>query len=514
MNSPASFLRAVLGAFAIASTAACAGHASGALPSGSASTSHRAQDAASTIKGVIKTEKYVVAAGKTVKVDGKLTIFATGSIEIAGTLEIPRGTEVAFFTPQFTVTGGITSAPALGDANVPPYAIDSIDACSLSVSNNGRVEIPAGDTLAMASTEADCDLTVDSYTGIRVDPAPMPSPLPGGQAVNGPNGGNIAIGIQAALTVIKQRAGSEPFGAFAPRDVNLGAPLIAGTAAAGSSGKTRYANATCFFDAGGNGGRGGSVSISAQRIKQVISTAQIIAGGGGDGGGSGFDLTICHTGGTPAIPRGAGVVAVESSGGDGGNIVIDTSMPSKIGTQTAGNGGAAGFTTGLNSAPSYCKMPPCSASLSDVELRIGKVGAHGTGGHTKVADGAYPAFTAQALGGEPSTGPGANFTLVYPVDMKPPLKGLTIVMMAFGIVTGTAPSSCGSPGAKGANGGTLHDDGAISSFKIDPYLPPAGIKSFSGGIGGNGTPAGSGGIGGFDDEHHKIGSNGAKGTLC
>lgn len=465
--------------------------------------------------GVVKTEKYVIPANKTVTVSGDLTVYATDSIEIAGKLVVPRGTSFAFFSPQFTLTGTISSASAIHPN--ARSAIDSIDACSLAIAGDGGIEISQGDDLYLASSEDQCDVTIGGFAGIHVDPPPSPTPEPGGEAVDGRYGGEILIGSKTATSVIKRRAGSEPFGALSPRHVDVQAPLVAGSGGQGSVGPTTFSGSTCTFGRGGDGGFGGGIEITAEQVNQLPGPdAQIVAGSGGDGGVSGSsDVAVCHSmGGLPGWNV-TSEVLIQSNGQSGGSISIHTSKGgSKIGVRTAGNGGSAGAAAIFGLFPPYCTTPgKCNSNGGNVLLNIGLNGKKGTGGNTKATDGAYAVFSATydaAVG----TGYGGSFSLGYPKILKPPIQGLKIILTGFG-VGGKPNSNCGMPNANGGVGGTLHDHGAIGSFVLDPFAQPGSTyTSFSGGAGGDGNPAGTGGAGGSDDEHHKIGKNGLTGATC
>ncbi|MBV8343588.1 MAG: PE family protein, partial [Candidatus Eremiobacteraeota bacterium] len=67
---------------------------------------------------------------------------------------------------------------------------------------------------------------------------------------------------------------------------------------------------------------------------------------------------------------------------------------------------------------------------------------------------------------------------------------------------------CGSPGAKGGNGGNLLYSDGVERQNFDI------LSGFNGGTGGAGTPPGAGGSGGRDNDGKKIGSNGSQGATC
>ncbi|MBV8332241.1 MAG: hypothetical protein JO192_05850, partial [Candidatus Eremiobacteraeota bacterium] len=101
--------------------------------------------------GVKRVKKFYVLDGLTEKVTHDLTVFATEGVDIAGTLEVPQGTRVAFYTPSYDQSGTIAYAGQSVPAKTP--VTDIISACTLIVHGGAGLTVPPGDSLALAASK-------------------------------------------------------------------------------------------------------------------------------------------------------------------------------------------------------------------------------------------------------------------------------------------------------------------------------------------------------------------------
>jgi hypothetical protein len=78
-----------------------------------------------------------------------------------------------------------------------------------------------------------------------------------------------------------------------------------------------------------------------------------------------------------------------------------------------------------------------------------------------------------------------------------------------GGIGGGGDNGCGGwAGGSGGNGGALHDGGLM------PFITTLDFNAFNGGSSGGGSPPGTAGIGGSNDEGTQVGVNGATGSPC
>jgi hypothetical protein len=506
---------------------------------------------AAKLGGIINTKTFSVPSGKTVTVARNLAVFASTAVTIAGTMNVPRGVSVAFFTPSFTIASTGSIVPT-ANVNYPGPTDDIVSACQIDVANVW--EVGAGDSLGVTSSVKrnakpghPCTAVFafngnDNHSSIVMDPG-----VPGGSDPHryiGQNGGWIVIGSPQAISVtqaLAKKNGHPTLRAFAPDVVTIDSLL-----AAGNGGKGQSDDPGTFSGGGYDfnpfaGGIGGSVQISAGTIGGT--TPHIAAGNGGSGGdlGLGFGDDYPYAlDGSQTSPNAASATLAMASGGGGGGIFVVAKTPKTI-WERAGDGGGSSM-VGINGAFSAgngwpqagipANAPPSGTSIGGsltLELALpGSKGPHGNNKPSKPKNGKYSAMQfdggwgtawinpaalpSPAPGTAAQGGKGGSFTVVPPPHIEiDQLKGygLSITILNYG-KGGTSVIVCGAavPGLNGGDAGALHDNGLFTYIKGLPY-------GFVGGQGSNGTPPGSGGTGGMNDEGKVLGAPGLAGaTSC
>ncbi|HZY98814.1 MAG TPA: hypothetical protein VFE36_04510 [Candidatus Baltobacteraceae bacterium] len=506
--------------------------------------------APASLGGIVNTRKFSVPSGKTVTVSRNAAIFASTAVTIAGTLKVPRGVSVAFFTPSFTIASTGSIVPVT-NAKYPGPTHDLVSACQIDVAN--LWEVGAGDSLGITSSVKrnatpghPCSVVLalrtlsGNQSSIVLDPG-----VPGGSDPHryiGQNGGWIVIGSAQAISLtqaLAKRDGHSTLRAFAPDVVTIDSLLAAGNGGKGRPDDLGTIGGGGYDFSPSAGGIGGSVQIAAGSIGGTMP--HIAAGNGGNGGdlAFGFDDYPYSLDGTLTSPNGISATLSMASGGGGGGIFIVAKTPKSI-WERAGDGGNPS-TIGANGTfaagsgwPQFAL--PANAPLSGtsiggsltVELALpGSKGPHGNNKPTKPKNGKFgnlafdggwgsawinisllptPAPGTSAHGGQ-----GGTLTLVPPPHItvdKLRAYGLAIDVFNFGN-GGPSELLCGAAvaGITGGNAGTMHDNGLFA------YMNHAGAPSFgfNGGQGSSGTPPGIGGPGGKNDEGATIGAQGAAG---
>ena len=523
--------------------------------------------AGATAGGIVNTKTWNVAAGKTVRVTKNLAVFASTSITISGTLVVPRGIAVAFFTPSFT----LAQYASIGTAKNGKYAgpvDDFLSACHIDLQSDW--EIGAGDALGVtSSTKQNANpkqpCTTRFGTSVRFDDG-----VKGGtdkKRPNGQNGGSLVIGTPDAIArsqALAKKDGHKTVKAFAPDVVEIDNPIQSGNGGDGKDDKTGTATADGYSFTGTNGGHAGSIEITTNKI--TGSFPSLIGGHGGNGGylaafffskptsasQQGYILN-----GSIAHPDGFDITLVQGAGGGGGSIFIKAKSWPKSSVWQPGNGGNPSQWTGAEiGVGSYSGCENCilagqglhglgagvgngTSNGGSAEIDLASVGKKGVGDRNdkpRAANGAYQPMQAEGgYGGAWTTGdfntgvPGGNggdLTIVPPKHIAiSSLKqfGLSIHVSQYG--NGNAgvywcPDVYGATGAgyNGGNGGHLYDNGLIDYITIATFGSSTSSKalsnSFNGGNGSGGQPPGSGGKGGSDDEGDVIGSDGLTGKPC
>jgi hypothetical protein len=537
---------ACLGIALLAAGCSNGSHAGAFSPQATLSGSDRIAVAPAGLGGIVNTKTFTVAAGKTVTVSRNLAVFASTAVSIAGTMKVPRGVSVAFFTPSFTIASTGTIVPVT-NANYPGPTHDLVSACQIDVGNVW--EVGAGDSLGITSSvkrnaKPGHPCSVHVAAGVDNNPTVVLDPgVPGGTDPHryiGQDGGWIVIGSPQAISLtqaLAKKDGHPTLRAFAPDVVTIDSLLAAGNGGKGRSDDTGTNGGGGYDFSPSAGGIGGSVQISAGSIGGAMP--HIAAGNGGSGGdiGLGFDDFPYPLDGTPTSANALSATLSMASGGGGGGIFIVAKTPKKI-QERAGDGGnpsAVGTDGTFAAGDGWPQLAvPVNAPLSGssvggsltLELALpGSKGPHGNNKPSKPKNGKYGllqfdggwgsawingnAVPTPAPGLSAQGGKGGSFTVVPPPHIEiDKLRGygLKIYLLNFGR-GGSSVLVCGAAvaGLNGGDAGSLHDNGLFQLMKGLPF-------GFLGGQGSNGTPPGKGGAGGTNDEGKLLGAPGAPGT--
>lgn len=551
--------------FAVAAIVLCSCRGGGALPPTFAPIGETpdATSAGATAGGIVNTKNWNVASGKTVKVTKNLAVFASTSITISGTLVVPRGVQVAFFTPSFTNAGTITTVK---NAKYAGPVDDLLSACHVNLQSGSRWEIGAGDAVGFTSSTKQNANSKQPCTLIFTAGPFLDAGATGGsdkKRPNGQNGGSIVIGTTDAVArtqALAKKDGHKTLKAYPPDVVQIDSTLQSASGGNGKDDKTGTATADGYSFAGTNGGHGGTIEITTTKI--AGSQPQLTAGTGGNGGqmATAFFSAASEYGtyklnGTAAHPNGYDITFVQGAGGGGGSIVIKAKSWPKSSVSRPGNGGNPSIFFGMKYGSGYydgCEncilagsgfgglgAAPGSGTSNggSAEIDLASVGKKGSGDRNDkpiAANGAYAHITAEGGYGGSWTqgyantgvtgGNGGDFTVVPPKHVAiASLKqfGLSITIGQYGngdsgfyACPDTPPAS--GAGYNGGNGGHLYDSGLMEFITIlsNGSSSSAPSSSFNGGNGSGGNPPGTGGKGGENDEGEAIGSDGNNGNAC
>lgn len=498
-------------------------------------------ESAPSIGGIVNTKTFVVKSGTTVKVSKNVAIFASGSVTIAGTLIVPRGISVAFFTPSFTLAGRIATAV---NKKWSGEVDDLLSACHVRIELAGSWTLGAGDNLGITSSvkprsnpKNSCTVSIDNPSASGIVLTPGTNGGTDKKRPNGENGGWIEIGSPQAIRATRALAKKDnhaKLAAYPPDQVTISGSLAAGGGGAGKSDNSgKMIGGTYTFKAT-NGGIGGSVHV----VAGTLSAAGIQAGSGGSGGQLMLDFSPSSIDGTLSSPDGKPLSVTMGAGGGGGAVQIAAKLAGSP-IACAGNGGSPspirsyylGNNVGIVAGDGFGGPPyPTTSGTStggDATLVLGAPGKKGPGSDgactSPPKDGAYtPIWFAGGRGSAwlsmyamPGAsvpgGTGGTLTIVPPkhVTMSSLAKyGLSFFVDAFG-TGGNSLIACNQvPGIPGGNGGTFHDNGLVR-FVSNRSGSYAG--GFNGGAGSDGSPPGAGGKGGEDDEGQHVGKNGPSG---
>lgn len=473
------FCRAALLAVLPLATFGCAGGGDGRGPSTGA-----------TLGGTINTTSYVLPAGTNVNVASNLTINASDSIEIDGSMTVSPGVTLTLVCPnKLTVKGSVKSAPsaagALKSAGVaaPRGVLGDVydwSAGGISVELGASV---TGDTIYMSSQPhglagALLPSTIDIAGIVKCNAGSLGNP--------GTNGGSVEIGTPAAIAA----AGGSL--TRMPDHVTIEGTVWGGNGGDGVDAVPAFSGLDVSGVAG-NAGNGGSVKIDASADIAITGDVK-----GGDGGVGGKCVLVAKNG-ISSRQKGGSVTATNGSGGNGGNVTL-TSPKSTGKTQ----GGNSGYSRDLDTTAGI--GGPAGAG-GDTTWNIAAVGSPGTGtlsgtqylGGSMLMFGGSGGASTDAL----SNGGSAGRILLRPSKLASLDK---VYLSEYAGGNGFNGCPTGQRGTNGGNGGTITTGGVAYTL-----LPGA----FNGGNGGNGTPFGSGGGNGFDlTKNVAIGVNGQPGNPC
>ncbi|HEY1977931.1 MAG TPA: hypothetical protein VGG89_15365 [Candidatus Baltobacteraceae bacterium] len=556
----------------VAASALSACRGGGALPQIPApafpATTSDVTPAGATAGGVVNTKNWSVATGKTVKVTKNLAVFASASITISGTLVVPRGIQVAFFTPSFTIVGPYGGIETTKNGKYAGPVDDFVSACHIDLQS--KWEIASGDNAGItSSTKQNANPKQPCIARFGVGIA-FDDGAKGGtdkNRPNGQNGGSIVIGTSDAVSrtqALAKKDGHKTVKAYPPDVVEIESPILSGNGGDGKDDNAGTATADGYTFTGSNGGHAGSIEITTSKI--TGSSPNLMAGHGGKGGtlaasfwsGIGYSSSNGYPlNGTPTHPNGYDITFVQGAGGGGGSIFIKAKSWPKSSMWQPGSGGSVSAFSGAEIGSGYygaCQncilagfglhglgaAPGSGVSNGgSAEIDFAQIGKKGTGdrndAHSRPVNGSYAAYRVEGgWGGNWSQGDlntgvaggnGGDLTLVPPKHIAiASLKqfGLSITIDQFGNGgPGTywcpdTPPATGA-GYKGGNGGRLYENGLIDYISIITYGSSTSSKdlskSFNGGNGSDGNPPAAGGSGGSSDEG-AVGQDGKTGNPC
>ena len=282
--------------FGIASLAAgCSGgsHTGAFTPQAIRNGSDRTVVTPAKLGGIVNTKTFSVASGQTVTVASDLAVFASTAVTIAGTMQVPRGVSVAFFTPSFTIASTGSIVP-LTNKHYPGPTHDIVSACQIDVAN--LWEVGAGDSLGITSSvkrnanpKYPCTVVFatrsesDNHSSLVMDPG-----VPGGSDPHryiGQDGGWIVIGSPQAISVtqtLAKKDGHPTLRAFAPDIVTIDSLWPPATAA--KDARTISAAAAAAVTVSTRRPAESADRFRSPRDRSAENLPHIAAGNGGSGG--------------------------------------------------------------------------------------------------------------------------------------------------------------------------------------------------------------------------------------
>jgi hypothetical protein len=475
---------------------------------------HRHAAAASVmlrLHGTKHVKSYHVGRGKTAIVTGPLTVEASGDIVVDGTVVLNTPGKVSLHAGgRLIIRGTIKPTPPAalprnGHSAAPPAgrgdgsAIDLAGQAGVTVLASGHISAGPGQPITIYSAGGK-PIDIAGKIGTTPGRASQSAAQPGGP------GGQIAIGFgfgeyAGVLTVRKGASiqGGAGGNGYTGTSAKIGTGAVNPCEGGAGSGP---AIATY---AGTDGGEGGDVRLYA---KKLVVAGTVKAGDGGKGGDAGTPNSPHPSGLDGGLMQGgADVNAQSGSGGHGGQYFAEVAgatgaaktaadeagyagnggVPGDI-FVSAGNGGPGcdgGQTSARLGAPGFPgvkgKQPKAKPVAGDVELDDGGIGGNGDSTNHRGGD-----------GGSVTIVPGFQYVKVNKKQKKvgPFINKVTIVSYGNG-----------GDGFVNCRGFTPQDGGrgGHGAFLSGPQL--ANIDhSFNGGKGGDGNPAGAGGIpGGSSD---------------
>ena len=461
------------------------------------------------ISGDINVANYVIPAGKTVTARGKLTLKATDQVQIDGTLLIDPTADVVIESPKITGSGTIgpgvealrrdksssqrsnKARNADGCGNPKPLVLITDEVSTEQVGN------PNGDVYVVSFTTG--PMLISNYVFSGRGKSSFETGLKDGCA-----GHDIEIGTAKARDYLSSRA---PGSGRATSSLDLRERLVAGL---GGEGKIDFGSGTTekWTAASGNGGKGGSITVTASGTVALTDRGRITAGDGGIGG----QISIVTKSGTTG-QKGQSLSATTGNGGRGGDAVVLAGAlidPDK--RVLSGVGGMAG------SASVVIGNGGAAAAGGDLTLVVGDFGEYGKG-RTSGRDVVAVASVKGGNGGDSDEpllagGAGGKMVVMSPSGGMADIKQLLIEDAFNG---GKGYEGCTKTpirvGSKGGAAGTLVRQKCpdLAKYPTGEFRHKA---SFNGGDGGDGSTPGAGGKGGSDDTPIAIGVDGKSGKGC
>jgi hypothetical protein len=491
------------------------------LLAGCGRTAFTAPHATSAPAGVQHVGSFTVPAGQTLIVSIPTAIFATGHVEIDGTIAFSGAGSLAIFGPSVTVAGTIGTRPvgaaarrgrrpARGAKRIPADASAGAGPGLLIASDN--LDLQAG---AYVDAPGPCEIAALTDSGTITiageltahSGADASASAPPGTAPGATPGGSVQIGTAQALAdviAVSTRAGT-PVTPAEPNLVTVSGKIFGGNGGDGYDDVEGSVSGTTVTLSASDGAAGGIVAIVAETVN--IAGGTLDGGFGGAGGSAGTDFVevfATQVDGTGENAPGDDLVATVGGGGNGGNVSIVAEVLGAAAEELGGDGGDNGI---LTAARAGNGGPGGNGGSTNITLR-----AHGSNGTPAPPP---PAFsTTISLNGGGSGGssntssvPGGSGGAV--AIGGPGTFGNVAIAFTNYANGGDGYGICRvTPPGPGTNGGK-----AMSL--VDNFLPYGAKNSFNGGNGGDGNPTfGDGMPAGKDQTGKKIGLDGTSGVIC
>jgi len=289
------------------------------------------------LEGTINTADFSIPAGQSRTVTGDLTINATSSIKIAGTLIIPAGVNVNLWSEgDIELSGNLQAgAPTPGGRGFGPYNTTVVGG---NIRSSGNHSVGTGGNLVFASSAGNVPATV-SISGNITLPAGMNAR---NRNEDGQDGGAVLIGGTLAVSIVTDSG--RP--CQSPKSITLNASLTAGNGGGGYDDVQGLSFGQDVSGLGSHGGGGGDVVVHASESLTIGAGVSATPGTGGRGGWvgrvPGDSSYLTATDGTGVASPGGKADVFVGRGGSAGTITIIAPTTTGSATKTVVAGGNPG----------------------------------------------------------------------------------------------------------------------------------------------------------------------------
>lgn len=270
---------------------------------------------AQSLSGLIEVDNFSLPAGETRRVDGDLTIRATGDITIEGQLLVDDGAQVVLDAADELVLGPISPSGQVTPQGRTDFPSNSVTIATRSSFRSDQTW-PRRTNLNVVSRGANGTVTING--SITIEDA-----LDGRSRLqNGSFGGGVEVGSPKALSAAQ---GLQIVGATEPATLVVNANIKAGDGGDGGDDLLGSAGENPILDPG-SGGWGGSIALSANNLTYGAGV-KLTAGKGGEagwggrarGGASGF---FKAPSGSTLADVGDSVSCNTGQGGTAGSVTV------------------------------------------------------------------------------------------------------------------------------------------------------------------------------------------------
>lgn len=462
------------------------------------------------MSGSITQDTFVLPAGETRTVTGDLLIATTGDLTIAGHLLLTPGVSLALIAEgALTISGNVDPLPAEADATSRQAGAEPF--CLWAgpfVDCSGMFVAPPGTDFLYTGTSA-----LGVSPRLTISGGLICSRARDGRSREeaGQDGGDIELGTARAIELAAQRFSFVVRNPSEAVSATINGALQAGEGGAGFSDSTGVRSGLNLDLRGTDGGRGGAVTIQASEGVTYGPNAYVQAGSGGAGGRAVGRATDA----SGRLEPGGDLVARTGHGGDAGQVRVNGELANPPGGGVASSGPAGNMVVAAG------RGGPGGRG-GNARLTPGARGARAPGEAPSdpVADATYVELSLGARGGDADTpgmaGGDGGTIWILPADRRAAIR---LVVTGYG-GGGDGFNGCATtPAQAGTNGGS---GGQPPDFALD-CGPDVDVVSatfsgaFDGGRGGDGTPPGLGGLGGwvqYNGESGKVGADGPDGNRC